>query len=66
MTRARRRLILTSAGRRRVFGSMRATEPSRLSRKIPDELVQRYDSSGTAILRGPDGYRARARSFPAA
>jgi DNA helicase-2/ATP-dependent DNA helicase PcrA len=43
MTRARRRLFLTSAGRRRVFGEYRATEPSRFLGEIPDALVQRYD-----------------------
>jgi DNA helicase-2/ATP-dependent DNA helicase PcrA len=46
MTRARRQLFLTSAGRRRVFGEYRATEPSRFLTEIPDELVQRYDFVG--------------------
>ncbi len=46
MTRARARLFLTSAGRRRVFGEYRATEPSRFLSEIPDSLVQRYDFVG--------------------
>ncbi|MGE5200400.1 MAG: ATP-dependent helicase [Rhodospirillaceae bacterium] len=46
MTRARRQLVLTSAGRRRVFGEYRATEPSRFLNEIPDALVQRYDFVG--------------------
>ena len=46
MTRARRQLYLTSAGRRRVFGEYRATEPSRFLSEIPDALVQRYDFAG--------------------
>lgn len=46
MTRARRQLFLTSAGRRRVFGEYRATEPSRFLAEIPDTLVQRYDFVG--------------------
>jgi DNA helicase-2/ATP-dependent DNA helicase PcrA len=46
MTRARRQLYLTSAGRRRVFGEYRATEPSRFLGEIPDALVQRYDFAG--------------------
>jgi DNA helicase II / ATP-dependent DNA helicase PcrA len=46
MTRARRQLVLTSAGRRRVFGEYRATEPSRFLNEIPDELVRRYDFVG--------------------
>ena len=36
MTRARRQLFLTSAGRRRVFGEYRATEPSRFLSEIPE------------------------------
>jgi DNA helicase-2/ATP-dependent DNA helicase PcrA len=46
MTRARRQLVLTSAGRRRVFGEYRATEPSRFLSEIPDTLLQRYDFVG--------------------
>ncbi len=46
MTRARRQLVLTSAGRRRVFGEYRATEPSRFLVEIPDSLMQRYDFVG--------------------
>ena len=46
MTRARRQLFLTSAGRRRVFGEYRATEPSRFLNEIPEALVQRYDFVG--------------------
>jgi len=46
MTRAQRKLILTSAGRRRVFGEYRAAEPSRFLDEIPEHLVQRYDFVG--------------------
>ncbi|MCX6537988.1 MAG: UvrD-helicase domain-containing protein [Acidobacteria bacterium] len=46
MTRARLRLFLTSASRRRVFGEYRATEPSRFIDEVPPELVQRYDFVG--------------------
>jgi DNA helicase-2/ATP-dependent DNA helicase PcrA len=70
MTRARLRLFLTSAGRRRVFGEYRATEPSRFLREIPDRLVQRYDfvgygpsygsfSGASRGARDRDGYRDR-------
>jgi DNA helicase-2/ATP-dependent DNA helicase PcrA len=58
MTRARRQLFLTSAGRRRVFGEYRATEPSRFLAEIPDNLVQRYDFVGY----GPS--YSGARGFP--
>lgn len=41
MTRAERRLFLTSAARRRVFGEYQSTEPSRFLDEVPPELVQR-------------------------
>jgi DNA helicase-2/ATP-dependent DNA helicase PcrA len=41
MTRAERRLFLTSAARRRVFGEYQATEPSRFVDEVPAELVER-------------------------
>ncbi len=46
MTRARRQLFLTSAGRRRVFGEYRNSEPSRFLDEVPAALVQRYDFVG--------------------
>ena len=41
LTRAERKLILTSAARRRVFGEYQATEPSRFLDEIPPELIER-------------------------
>lgn len=41
MTRARQRLVLTSAARRRVFGDYQASEPSRFLDEVPFELVDR-------------------------
>ena len=41
LTRAERRLVLTSAARRRVFGEYQATEPSRFLDEIPSELLER-------------------------
>ena len=41
LTRAERKLILTSAARRRVFGEYQATEPSRFLDEIPAELIER-------------------------
>jgi DNA helicase-2/ATP-dependent DNA helicase PcrA len=46
MTRARKRLFLTSAARRRVFGEYRATEPSRFLDEVPSALLQRFDFVG--------------------
>jgi DNA helicase-2/ATP-dependent DNA helicase PcrA len=62
MTRARLQLFLTSAGRRRVFGEYRATEPSRFLGEIPDHLVQRYDFVGYGPSYGASrGYGSRDR-----
>jgi DNA helicase-2/ATP-dependent DNA helicase PcrA len=64
MTRARRRLFLTSAGRRRVFGEYRSTEPSRFLNEIPDALVQRYDFVGYGpSYGGLRGYGDRDAEF---
>jgi DNA helicase-2/ATP-dependent DNA helicase PcrA len=64
MTRARRQLFLTSAGRRRVFGEYRATEPSRFLSEIPDPLVQRYDFVGYGTSYGGSrGYADRDAAF---
>jgi DNA helicase-2/ATP-dependent DNA helicase PcrA len=41
MTRARARLVLTGAARRRVFGEYKASEPSRFIDEVPAELVDR-------------------------
>ena len=41
MTRARSRLVLTGAARRRVFGEYQSSEPSRFIDEVPAELVER-------------------------
>ena len=43
LTRARERLILTGASRRRVFGDYQPTEPSRFLDEIPPDLVERIE-----------------------
>jgi len=40
MTRARERLVLTSAARRRVFGDYQQTAPSRFLDEVPSELIE--------------------------
>jgi DNA helicase-2/ATP-dependent DNA helicase PcrA len=45
MTRARSRLVLTGAARRRIFGEYQATEPSRFIDEVPAELVDRLAPS---------------------
>lgn len=43
ITRARERLILTSASRRRIFGEYQSTEPSRFLDEVPANLVRRLE-----------------------
>jgi len=67
LTRARERLILTGAARRRIFGDYQATEPSRFLSEIPAELMDRIEpatrsprwtGSGSSYeLRNPYGRR---------
>jgi DNA helicase-2/ATP-dependent DNA helicase PcrA len=43
LTRARQRLILTGASRRRIFGDYQPTQPSRFLDEIPPELIDRVE-----------------------
>lgn len=43
MTRARRKLVLTCASRRRWYGDYRNAEPSRFISEVPDELMDRIE-----------------------
>jgi DNA helicase-2/ATP-dependent DNA helicase PcrA len=52
ITRAQRRLVLTSAARRRVFGEYQSTEPSRFIDEIPHELVEEVPSTVSASSQG--------------
>jgi DNA helicase-2/ATP-dependent DNA helicase PcrA len=72
ITRAERRLVLTSAARRRVYGDYQSTQPSRFLEEIPPQLVEEVPSafasapSSFAPFRAPSygkgsGYRGRAR-----
>ncbi len=55
MTRARVRLFLSHASRRRVFGEYRATEPSRFLAEVPEELVLQLDVSAEGRRGWPSG-----------
>jgi DNA helicase-2/ATP-dependent DNA helicase PcrA len=60
ITRARTRLVLTSAARRRVFGDYQGTQPSRFLEEIPPDLMeQEFSSYGSpyASTRGGWDYR---------
>jgi ATP-dependent DNA helicase UvrD/PcrA len=48
ITRAQRRLVLTSAARRRVFGEYQSTDPSRFVDEIPSELIEEVPSSSVS------------------
>jgi DNA helicase-2/ATP-dependent DNA helicase PcrA len=75
ITRAQRRLVLTSAARRRVFGEYQATEASRFIDEIPRELiddipstfaVNPYQSSFSRFRGNSYGRGRRAREEQAA
>jgi DNA helicase-2/ATP-dependent DNA helicase PcrA len=56
MTRARARLVLTGAARRRVFGEYQSSSPSRFIEEVPAELVERVaDSHASAGSRQYQG-----------
>jgi DNA helicase-2/ATP-dependent DNA helicase PcrA len=60
LTRARSRVVLTSAARRRVFGEYQATEPSRFLDEVPADLIEQEVStysSPYASTRGGWDYR---------
>ncbi len=72
MTRARKRLLLTGAMRRRWYGEYRAQVPSRFLAEIPQELVDldvagastRYQPAFSSFERRPNPYR-RPQGGPA-
>jgi DNA helicase-2/ATP-dependent DNA helicase PcrA len=43
LTRARERLVLTGAARRRIYGDYQPTQPSRFLDEIPTELMERLE-----------------------
>jgi DNA helicase-2/ATP-dependent DNA helicase PcrA len=79
MTRARARLVLTGAARRRVFGEYQASQPSRFIDEVPETLVERVmPTYSSAPYKGNfphyefrtnpygNGRRGRAREDPPA
>ena len=74
ITRAQRRLVLTSAARRRTFGEYQSTQPSRFIEEIPAELIEEVPTTfvsayqntfsqfrATPYGRGGGSYRGRAK-----
>jgi len=52
MTRARQRLVLTGAARRRIFGEYQSSEPSRFIDEVPATLVERIAPSYSSGYQG--------------
>jgi DNA helicase-2/ATP-dependent DNA helicase PcrA len=52
MTRARQRLVLTGAARRRIFGEYQSSEPSRFIDEVPASLVERIAPSYSTGYQG--------------
>ena len=66
MTRARTRLVLTSAARRRVFGEYQDSDPSRFLGEIPAELLDVVEPVFSTPVRAPAygrAFRGRRRDF---
>jgi DNA helicase-2/ATP-dependent DNA helicase PcrA len=55
ITRARSRLVLTGAARRRVFGDYQGTQPSRFLDEIPPDLVEQEFSTYSSPYAAPRG-----------
>lgn len=68
ITRARERLFLTSAARRRVFGEYQSTEPSRFIDEIPVNLIERMEPawsgmSGASRMNYPRTFESRPNPY---
>jgi len=64
MTRARRKLVLSSAARRRWYGEYRACQPSRFIDEVPDELMDRIEPATSFQQGGLYGNRGGFESRP--
>jgi DNA helicase-2/ATP-dependent DNA helicase PcrA len=60
MTRARSKLVLTGAARRRIFGEYQASEPSRFIDEVPSELIDRI---AFAMSGGDRSYQSNFYDF---
>jgi DNA helicase-2/ATP-dependent DNA helicase PcrA len=63
MTRARSKLVLTGAARRRIFGEYQNSEASRFIDEVPFELVDRIASSYTSANASERGYQSNFYEF---
>jgi len=56
MTRARSRLVLTGAARRRIFGEYQSSKPSRFIDEVPAELIDQIAPSYSSASSGYQGH----------
>ncbi len=63
MTRARARLVLTGAARRRIFGEYQASQPSRFIEEIPVQLVERIAPAQSAYQGNFPHYEFRTNPY---
>ena len=63
MTRARQRLVLTSAARRRVFGEYQSTSPSRFLDEVPQELIEEALAPSSSYQRNASSYQFRQNPY---
>jgi DNA helicase-2/ATP-dependent DNA helicase PcrA len=63
MTRARERLVLSSAARRRVFGDYQPTAPSRFLDEVPSELIELATGFQSSYQRNFSGYETRPNPY---
>jgi DNA helicase-2/ATP-dependent DNA helicase PcrA len=63
MTRARARLVLTGASRRRVFGEYQSTTASQFLSEVPPELVEEEISQTSYVPRASSGWEYRANPY---
>ncbi len=63
MTRAKERLFLTCASQRMLFGRTSANRPSRFTREIPDEFLEKSGRSYLDENRESGGYWSDSRGF---
>ncbi len=64
ITRARSRLVLTSAARRRVFGDYQNTQPSRFLDELPPDLIEQEFSSYSSPYAAPrSGWEYRPNPY---
>jgi len=61
MTRARSKLVLTGAARRRIFGEYQGSEPSRFIDEVPSELIERIAASPSSF--GDRSYQSNFYEF---